>query len=79
MHKLTACGFVFALLLGTPLWAQNRPGPENGKRYPRLAIRNAFVVDGNGTPMAGPKDIIIENNRIHKMNAAAFPSLLSTS
>jgi hypothetical protein len=38
--------------------------PENGKRYPRLVIRNAIVVDGNGTPASGPKDIVIENNLI---------------
>jgi cytosine/adenosine deaminase-related metal-dependent hydrolase len=38
--------------------------PESGKRYPRLAIRHAIVIDGNGTPAAGPKDIIIENNKI---------------
>ncbi|PYT03405.1 MAG: hypothetical protein DMF60_18520, partial [Acidobacteria bacterium] len=29
----------------------------SGKRSPRLVIRNAMVVDGNGTPMSGPKDI----------------------
>ena len=29
-----------------------------------MAIRNAIVVDGNGTPAAGPKDILIENNKI---------------
>jgi hypothetical protein len=38
--------------------------PAHGKRYARLAIRNAMVVDGNGTPASGPKDIIIENNMI---------------
>ena len=38
--------------------------PVSGKRYPRLAIRNAMIADGNGTPASGPKDIIIENNRI---------------
>src|SRR5713226_5564599 len=36
----------------------------SGKRYPRIVIRNATVVDGNGTPAAGPKDIVIEGNRI---------------
>ena len=54
--------FVVVALSVTALWAQTRP--ENGKRYPRLAIRNAIIIDGNGTPAAGPKDIIIENNRI---------------
>jgi imidazolonepropionase-like amidohydrolase len=38
--------------------------PVHGKRYPRLIVRNATIIDGNGTPAAGPKDIVIENNRI---------------
>ncbi len=37
---------------------------QHGHRYPRLIIRHAMVIEGNGTPAAGPKDIIIENNRI---------------
>jgi hypothetical protein len=36
----------------------------SGKRYQRLVIRNATVVDGNGTPASGPKDIVIEGNTI---------------
>jgi hypothetical protein len=38
--------------------------PVNGKRVRRLLIHNAIVVDGNGTPASGPKDIVIENNLI---------------
>src|SRR5437867_7915531 len=38
--------------------------PVHGKRYPRLIVRNATIIDGNGTPAAGPKDIVIENTRI---------------
>jgi imidazolonepropionase-like amidohydrolase len=37
---------------------------ESGKRYPRLAIRNAMVIEGNATPASGPKDILIENGVI---------------
>ncbi len=33
-------------------------------RFTRLVIRNAMVIEGNGTPASGPKDIVIENNRI---------------
>jgi cytosine/adenosine deaminase-related metal-dependent hydrolase len=36
----------------------------SGRRYQRLVIRNATVIDGNGTPASGPKDIVIEGNRI---------------
>lgn len=38
--------------------------PTHGVRPRRLAIRGAMVVEGNGTPAEGPKDIIIEGNRI---------------
>lgn len=43
--------------------AQTRQA-EHGRRYPRLVIRNATVIDGNGTPASGPKDIVIEGNAI---------------
>ena len=38
--------------------------PASGKRVRRLLIHNAIVIDGNGTPASGPKDIVIENNAI---------------
>src|SRR5215471_787175 len=40
------------------------PAPTSGKRVQRLLIHNATVIDGNGTPASGPKDILIENNVI---------------
>ena len=40
------------------------PAPTSGRRVHRLLIHNATVVDGNGTPAAGPKDIVIEDNKI---------------
>jgi len=38
--------------------------PASGQRVRRLLIHNAIVIDGNGTPASGPKDIVIENNLI---------------
>jgi amidohydrolase family protein len=38
--------------------------PTSGRRVHRLLIHNATVIDGNGTPASGPKDIVIENNVI---------------
>src|ERR1700678_2134679 len=38
--------------------------PQSGQRVRRLLIHNATVIDGNGTPASGPKDIVIENNLI---------------
>ena len=42
--------------------AQNLP--VSGRRVRRLLIHNATVIDGNGTPASGPKDIVVENNTI---------------
>src|SRR5262245_54897142 len=33
----------------------------------RFAIRNALVVQGNGTPAEGPYDIVVDGNRIVEM------------
>ncbi len=41
-----------------------RTNVTSGRRYPRIVVRGALVIDGSGTPAAGPKDIVIENNMI---------------
>ena len=52
------------------LSAQTAKQPvTSGKRYARLVIRNAMIVDGNGTPASGPKDIVIEGNKIAEVVA----------
>jgi imidazolonepropionase-like amidohydrolase len=50
-----------AILLASSAFAQP---PSSGRRVRRLLIHNAIVIDGNGTPASGPKDILVENNRI---------------
>src|SRR4051812_21869619 len=52
------------ILLSVAAIALAQPAPTHGKRVRRLLIHNAIVVDGNGTPASGPKDILIENNVI---------------
>jgi imidazolonepropionase-like amidohydrolase len=52
----------FTLLLGGSITAQTTA--RHGVRAGKLAIRNATIVDGNGTPASGPADILIEGNRI---------------
>jgi cytosine/adenosine deaminase-related metal-dependent hydrolase len=49
-------------LLGTAAFAQ--APPVHGTRAPTLAIRNAIIVDGAGTPASGPADILVTGNRI---------------
>jgi imidazolonepropionase-like amidohydrolase len=60
----------FALALSAslafPAWAQPQ-APRNGQRVHTLLIRNATVVDGNGTPARGPLDIVVVDNRIEQV------------
>jgi Dihydroorotase and related cyclic amidohydrolases len=62
----------FAALLASAVLAStanSQTAPQNGVRVHRLVIRNAMVVSGNGTPAAGPYDIVVEGNRITQMLA----------
>lgn len=67
-HTLRAsCSLTVAMLLAialaTPARAQTST-VVSGTRPARLIIHNALVVDGNGTPASGPKDIVVEGNTI---------------
>lgn len=60
--------FVIVCVFISSSFAQNKQvtptAPTSGKRAQRLVIRNAMVIDGNGTPASGPKDIVVEGNTI---------------
>jgi imidazolonepropionase-like amidohydrolase len=59
---LTLAVLSVALITSSSLAAQS--APTHGVRAARLVIRGATVIEGNGTPAVGPKDIVIEGNRI---------------
>ncbi|MEO7998571.1 MAG: amidohydrolase family protein, partial [Gemmatimonadaceae bacterium] len=71
-----ATAFVVVLATSKPLLAQTtntvragtvfQPGPlpVHATRVKRLVIRNATIIEGNGTPAEGPKDIVVEGNVI---------------
>jgi len=51
-----------------PFALGQRSGPEvSGKRFKRIVIRNAIVIDGNGKPASGPKDIVIVDDKIERI------------
>ena len=55
LSALFVISFVFQITVFTQISA---------KRYNRLVIRNAMVIDGNGKPASGPYDIVVENDLI---------------
>jgi imidazolonepropionase-like amidohydrolase len=68
---ITRSVVLFALsLVVSDVAAQAAPrAPRHGERSPRLAIRNALIVEGNGTPASGPFDIVLEGNTIAQLVA----------
>jgi hypothetical protein len=62
----TLSRFILGAALTSAVAGAQRP-PVHGVRPARLIIRNATVVDGNGTPAKGPFDIVVEGNTITDM------------
>lgn len=60
--------FLAALILSASV-ARAQTTAVHGVRPARLIIRNATVVDGNGTPARGPFDVVMEGNTITQMVA----------
>ncbi|HYW31357.1 MAG TPA: amidohydrolase, partial [Gemmatimonas sp.] len=58
-----------ALLSVAPEIVAQTVAPNHGVRPRRLVIRNAMVIEGNGTPAEGPKDIVVEGNTITSITA----------
>jgi cytosine/adenosine deaminase-related metal-dependent hydrolase len=58
---------LLTLLLAPYLVGAQATTVVNGTRPARLIIRNATIVDGNGTPAKGPFDIVLEGNTITQL------------
>ena len=88
-YFLSAIRRVIAVLLVavffTPVLAQDEepqmiPAPDRQEGegegpFERLIIRGATLIDGTGAPPVGPVDIVIENNRITKVESVGYPGL----
>ncbi|MEO9046652.1 MAG: amidohydrolase family protein [Gemmatimonadaceae bacterium] len=62
MRLLTRLALAAGLAISTQAAAQT--APSSGVRPARLIIRNATIIDGNGTPAKGPYDIVVQGNMI---------------
>ena len=66
------------LLVSTaPLLAQVTPAPgrsEGEGPYERLILRGGILIDGTGSPPVGPVDIVVENDRITRIQPVGYPS-----
>ena len=58
-----------------PTAAPDRKKDEGKGPYKRLVIRGGTVIDGTGGPPRGPMDIVIENNKIVKVQNVGYPGI----
>ncbi len=58
-----------------PLAAPNRGAGEGLGPYHRLVIRGATLIDGTGAPPIGPVDIVIEQDRIARIQSVGYAHL----
>jgi hypothetical protein len=56
--------FLATLFFQLTVFAQKTNLPITAKRYNRLVIRNAMIIDGSGKPASGLYDIVVENDLI---------------
>lgn len=79
--SLMGTGLIFLLTVGltwSAIAQPSEPAPdrtEGDGPYERLIIRGANVIDGTGAPMSGPKDIVIEGNKIVEVRSVGYPGV----
>lgn len=70
---------ILFLFICTPaLFGQMPDAPERaegGGPYDRLIIRGGIMIDGTGSPAVGPVDIVIEGNRIVRIQNVGYPGV----
>jgi len=69
---------LFVILIQLPTWAQIEKAPERTEGegpWPQLIIRGVTLVNGNGAPPLGPVDIVVEENKIVKIETVGYPGV----
>lgn len=69
---------VFAMFLSLPILAQIEPAPDRSEGdgpFEQLIIRGVTVINGNGAPPIGPIDIVVEDNKITKIQTVGYPGV----
>lgn len=69
---------LFLLLFTVTLNAQMSDAPpraEGEGPFDRLIIRGVHLIDGTGSPATGPVDIVVEGNKIARIQTVGYPGL----
>lgn len=69
---------LFVLLLGGQLFSQMPAAPDRQEGegpFSQLIIRGVTLINGNGAPPRGPIDIVVEGNRITRIEVVGYPGV----
>ena len=79
--KLNQINFTFLLIIFPLLLnaQQKAPNRAEGEQYENVIIRGVTLINGTGAPPSGPVDIVIEKNRIKKIQNVIFSRRYETS
>jgi len=69
---------LIAVFIQTAAWAQIEKAPERTEGegpWPQLIIRGVTLINGNGAPPLGPVDIVVEQNKIVKIETVGYPGV----
>ena len=67
IRKLRYLSILTLLLVSVTLTSQENPVLNEGP-FEQLIIRGVTLINGNGAPPIGPVDIVVEKNKITKIN-----------
>ena len=74
MKKLFAFCIILLISGYLPAIAQQQPPVAQGP-FSQLIIRGVTLINGNGGPPQGPVDIVVENNRISRVQVVGYPGV----
>ncbi len=69
---------LIGLFLLSTIQAQVKPAPDRAEGigpWPQLIIRGVILVNSTGAPPIGPMDIVVEQNRITKIQSVGYPGV----
>ncbi|MBT8204040.1 MAG: amidohydrolase family protein [Eudoraea sp.] len=73
MKKHHFVSILLILCISTLSIAQEQPVTEGP--FSQLIIRGVTLINGNGAPPQGPVDIVVENNRIKRVQVVGYPGV----
>ncbi len=73
MKKLLLNTIIIAFC--TIQWSKAQEKPVADGPFSQLIIRGVTLINGNGAPPQGPVDIVVENNRIMRVQVVGYPGV----